>query len=795
MRCKNILIFFLLIESFCTFNVKAQKLDSLLKELNNHLTEDTIRLKLLIAAGIAYERINPEQGVRISDSAIILAKELHVAIKLADAYNTKAANYFLKADYSDALQWFQRAMQLYREQGIQKGVANAYSNIGNLYTKWGDYFEALDYYENALKIYTGLNLKNYELFPLGNISRVYILMSNIPKALEYSQKSLSIAESVNDVNSLPTCYNNMGDIYSELSDFKTAATYFKKSYNLSQQTGNKRGEAGALQKIGDSFLAMADYDKALDYQTRSMKLSDESGFKDITLYCLVNIGDIYVRLADYGNAIKYYEKASPIAILQGNKRLESAIQLKIGESLIYASDSVLYKNNIQIPERHSKAFGLISQAIKNGKEIANLELQRDAYSTLTQLDSAKGDHIKALEDYKNYIIIRDSILNNRKRKEIEHLSMQYEFSKKEDSLNLQQQVTAEKLKQQVLLTQQEQQQLILNQKGLELSNKEKDLQKLAYFKTQADLQNEQLERQKGEKQLTIVQKEKELQNSEVKNLSQQQALSKLRLQQQWFYSIGILILLAATASFFIYRNRAKQDKLKRELAKEKEQQEKREAEFQRKLADVSLTALRSQMNPHFIFNCLNSIKLYTTQNDVVAASEYLTKFSKLIRLVMENSRNDRISLTSELNALRLYIEMEAMRFKEKLQYDIKINNDVEADYIEIPPLLLQPYVENAIWHGLMHKEEGGKIDINAAIHKEESVLEINIIDDGVGRSRSAELRSKTATRHKSYGMKVTSERIALINQIYKTGANVSIHDLLHDNGQPAGTLVTIQIPV
>jgi sensor histidine kinase YesM len=201
------------------------------------------------------------------------------------------------------------------------------------------------------------------------------------------------------------------------------------------------------------------------------------------------------------------------------------------------------------------------------------------------------------------------------------------------------------------------------------------------------------------------------------------------------------------------------------------------------------------MNPHFIFNCLNSIKLYTTQNDSVAASEYLTKFSKLIRLILENSRNERITLSSELAALQLYVEMEAMRFKEKLSYSFSVEKNVESDYIEIPPLLLQPYVENAIWHGLMHREEGGHISITVALQEEESILEINIADNGIGRKAATILREKVAGKHRSYGMKATTERIALINQIYKTGANVVVHDLVDEKGQASGTRVCIQIPV
>src|SRR4029078_181168 len=173
----------------------------------------------------------------------------------------------------------------------------------------------------------------------------------------------------------------------------------------------------------------------------------------------------------------------------------------------------------------------------------------------------------------------------------------------------------------------------------------------------------------------------------------------------WFYIIGGLILLGLGSLYFFYRTRLHEDRLRTEIAAERLEQHQKEAEFQRQLGDISLSALRSQMNPHFIFNCLNSIKLYTTQNDTVAASEYLTKFSRLIRLVLENSRNDRITLASELDALRLYMEMETMRFKEKLKYNIAFEKYVYLYYIEIPPLLLQPYVENAIWHVLMQKEE------------------------------------------------------------------------------------------
>ena len=214
--------------------------------------------------------------------------------------------------------------------------------------------------------------------------------------------------------------------------------------------------------------------------------------------------------------------------------------------------------------------------------------------------------------------------------------------------------------------------------------------------------------------------------------------------------------------------------------------------FEQKLAEIEMTALRAQMNPHFIFNCLNSIQLYTSDNEAAKASTYLTKFSRLIRLVLENSRNDKVTLKDELDALGLYLEMEAMRFKNKLQFSIDVAAELDTDIIEIPPMLLQPYVENAIWHGLMHKKEGGMVHVKVE-QQQTDCLQITITDDGIGRKKAAELKSKSATANKSFGMKVTNERITLINQVYQTNTKVHVHDLEDAEGHNTGTEVVLEI--
>ncbi len=247
---------------------------------------------------------------------------------------------------------------------------------------------------------------------------------------------------------------------------------------------------------------------------------------------------------------------------------------------------------------------------------------------------------------------------------------------------------------------------------------------------------------------------------------------------EWFRLAGILIELLCFSIALALKNQ--------EIEEEKQR-------IQSKLAEAEIAALRSQMNPHFIFNSLSSINNFMLNNDSQQASFYLTKFARLIRLVLENSRTEKVLLANELHALELYLEMEALRFKEKLTYVIQIDPSVSPDFIEIPPLLLQPYVENAIWHGLMHKKQGGTVTIN--IHQiEENLLHISITDDGIGRERAEELKSRSATREKSFGMQITSERLNAINTIFKTQTRITVEDLTDTEGSACGTKINLMIP-
>ena len=226
---------------------------------------------------------------------------------------------------------------------------------------------------------------------------------------------------------------------------------------------------------------------------------------------------------------------------------------------------------------------------------------------------------------------------------------------------------------------------------------------------------------------------------------------------------------------------------------ERAEKERQLSDLKQKATQLEMQALRAQMNPHFIFNSLNSINRFIMQNDKVQASRYLTKFSKLVRLILQNSQAALISLESELESLELYLSLEALRFNHHFAYKISIGTNVDSASFKVPPLLLQPYVENAIWHGLMHKEEKGQLDIE--VSRENNHLYFKISDNGVGRQHASALAGKSEANYKSLGLKITAQRIASLQHEGDADATVVINDLVHADGSAAGTEVTIKMPV
>ena len=213
------------------------------------------------------------------------------------------------------------------------------------------------------------------------------------------------------------------------------------------------------------------------------------------------------------------------------------------------------------------------------------------------------------------------------------------------------------------------------------------------------------------------------------------------------------------------------------------------------LANNELKALRAQMDPHFIFNSLSSIQSFIMSKDEESALRYLSKFAKLMRMILSNSEKSSVTVREEIDSLKLYLELESLRFDNKFEYEISIDSKVETDFQKIPSMLIQPYVENAIIHGLVPKNSGkGKIQIE--IMQTDAYITCTITDNGIGRKKSAELRTKTSEPlHESMGMKITSERLEVLNRMSKSNLSVNIIDMEDENHNSLGTKVEIFIPI
>jgi LytS/YehU family sensor histidine kinase len=228
--------------------------------------------------------------------------------------------------------------------------------------------------------------------------------------------------------------------------------------------------------------------------------------------------------------------------------------------------------------------------------------------------------------------------------------------------------------------------------------------------------------------------------------------------------------------------------------KEKNRLEMEKVELEKSLGQSMLTAIKSQMNPHFFYNALNTIQSYIYTNDRQNASSYLSKFSKLTRLILEMSEKESVTLSDEIKALLLYIELEKGRFDENdFDYEFKIEDDLEVELIQIPSMMVQPYIENAVKHGLLHKV--GKKSLQIEFKKHNDFLLITVTDNGIGRSKSEQINASKKEKWNSFATQANQKRIELLNKGRVQHIGISITDLYNETGHSTGTEVLISIPL
>jgi len=273
----------------------------------------------------------------------------------------------------------------------------------------------------------------------------------------------------------------------------------------------------------------------------------------------------------------------------------------------------------------------------------------------------------------------------------------------------------------------------------------------------------------GHKQKLILEEKNEAQARLIQQLKENEKL-KIKVQQELEENVASL------------SKQAENEKIERIKAK-----------YDKELAELKISSLRSQMNPHFIFNSLNAIKLYIINNEKENAVYYLNKFSKLIRRILASTREKEISLAEEIETMELYVNIENIRFGNEIEFSLEIDPKLNLDTIKIPSLILQPFIENAIWHGLSSKKGSKKLSLTIKKRKI-THIEIIITDNGIGREKAAMINAKKMREKESVGLQLTEERLSNFAKEYQHKYSIKFNDLYNENN-PSGTSVTLKIPL
>lgn len=601
---------------------------------------------------------------------------------------------------------------------------------------------------------------------------------NLKESLFLAQKALNQAQISNNSSKIGDAALQLGDIYRVNDSLDKAEKTAWMAVQIFEKSGQNERHARSLSLLARIKQDQRKYGDAIEHYTKALmiynqKLNPTEAEKNLDLkgFILERMAVVLSRQKDYTRAETYALEAYTILErIKDNGQLEKTCTA-LGNIYLWL------KKYDKAAFYYQKAFDLSKYlGLNTGRNLNNMGII--AYKA-GRFDEAIDYFLQAIEQYRKMgnkeLIAQTQINIGEMYMEKSNYPKAIEFVKQgTDGLTASQKITGLAEGYELLVT-------IFIKSG-DAKNALDYQKRFIAMKDTLSLQSREKAVLEWQTKFETEKKDKEIQLLNQVNTVQSKNNDILR-----GVLLGLLFLAFLGWQFFRYRQKIK-------LEREHIAQVRAEEAALRHWQETELRALRSQMNPHFIFNCLNSIKSLTLKNETDKASLYITKFSRLMRQVLENSRSEWISLHQELETLSLYMDMEKLRFQNRFDYQLDISPDLSPHSIKVPPMVIQPYVENAIWHGLMHKEDNGKVIVSLT-EKDDNQLVIKVIDNGVGRKRSAELKSKSATENKSFGLQITSERMDMLNQYYHINATTNIKDLYDDLGNVIGTEVCLTIPM
>ncbi|MDG1476094.1 MAG: histidine kinase [Vicingaceae bacterium] len=607
-----------------------------------------------------------------------------------------------------------------------------------------------------------------------------LFKKNPEKALDLVHDGLLIAIKENYLNEEAEAYGILGQFNFDLNEYSLSLKNYNKAIaiytNLTNSSARKKSKSPSnfQRKLNQLFhpagkAAELSNDLILGATYYRQYLNNVTSDNDI-VKARTALGDISLKSNDLNTAETAYKTALKIEQKRDNKNGITILNLKLGElekvkknapkAIEYFRNSQNTAIQINNDKLANQAFTNISRIHQEEKNIEEgIQINQEALNFNQERNNQS-------EASKNNIDIANFLLQQDKNEEaIGHLQNSVTIAEKTGDI-VNQSKAFKALSEAYDKTGQESEAI---KKYKEYQLLEDSLYNLR--KTQLATQNKKgAMLENAQNKLSLLEKDKQLNEKTIEILQQERIIQEEFITQQRIltYSLlfGILILLIT--AFLVYRSNKAKNKANKLLI---------------------LKSLRAQMNPHFIFNSLNSVNSFISKNDERAANRYLSDFSRLMRDVMENSQEDFIPLSKEIDILEVYLKLENHRFKDKFDYSFTVDKSINTEDSLIPPMLIQPYIENAVWHGLRYKEEKGFLKVD--ISQKGNDIVITIEDDGIGRKKSQEIKTENQKSQQSTGIKNIDSRLKIIEDIFKTKLDVTIEDT--NKVQESGTIVTVKV--
>lgn len=647
---------------------------------------------------------------------------------------------------------------------ILNELAYAYSDFDN------ELNTGIRYADSAISL-------GHRLWPFGNLALAYrnkaLLLyysDAVDRAAGDAYRGLSYAEKANDLKQQANCYFLLGYIHHARGSYDTAIVYLQKAASFFQRIKDAKREAGVMISIGANYTQLSDYPRAMEYYYRALSLYEK--VKDSGNYALAvsNLGYVNKQLNNYDKALEFYEKGKDIFYRIDDKRNEADMLMKIGAVYDLKKDAgralSYYSAAYKINNENNFTKGLAETTANIGIAYVTQEKYDSAFYYLIQAEkqlTKSGDKRNLSVIYNNLgkaiITAPDVLLEKNGFVPSRKFPVAEEFLKKalkiagEHDLLLQEFGSLQSLSQLYSTTGRYPQAYEALRRAFELQD--------SIF---SDKKRDELTRM--EMRFSFEKENSVVRAAHAAEIKQERTVRRFLLA-----GAGI-VGLASVLLFWSYKRR--RDARARQ----------KEAELQTQMTDTEMKVLRLQMNPHFIFNSLNSVSDYIRKNNTEEADAFLTRFARIMRMTLENSEKKVITLDEDIKLLDLYLKLESQRLGNKFSYTIQTASVIDAETVLVPPMLLQPFVENSIWHGIVKKESHGTIGIR--IDQEDDMLYIVIEDDGIGREKAA---YSWIAGKASLGMSITKSRVEMLNRQKEKKAFVKLTD------KPDGLIVEIKLPL